>query len=88
MYIPKTRSELYMDMAVYVGYAPDFTKYKYFNSQEEAEYTLYTAIDNVFSESGSHAKMKATASAAFLACREGRIDDAMDSFRVIIDELS
>jgi hypothetical protein len=89
MYIARNRAELYIQMAVYIGYLPDFTTYRYFSSQEDAETELYQAIDNVFSAKPEvHARMKDAAGAAFLACREGRTRDASDCFGIIIDELS
>lgn len=88
MYIPETREELYAELAIYVGYAPDLTKYEHFSTQEEAEVELYQAIDNVFKEPETYAQMRQAAEAAFLACRESRVNDALDNFKIIIDELS
>jgi hypothetical protein len=88
MYVPKNRGDLYAAMAVYIGYAPDLSTYRYFASHEDAEAQLYQAIDIVFTNPEVHTRMKEAADAAFLACREGREQDARDCFGIIIDELS
>lgn len=88
MYVPNNRGDLYAAMAAYIGYAPDLSTYEYFASQEDAEAELYQAIDIVFADPDVHARMKEAADAAFLACREGRKQDARDSFGIIMDELS
>ena len=87
MYVPKRRGDLYSSLATYFSYAPDLSTYEYFERQEDVEASLYQAIDIVFTDPDVHARMKEAADAAFFACREGRTQDARDSFGVIMDEL-
>lgn len=88
MYIPKTRQELFEKMGIYIGYAPEFTGYKYFNTFEEAELDLYKAINSIFeNEPEDHSFLTETADFAFDACRAGNVETAREAFGIIMDEL-
>lgn len=74
-------------MAAYLGYAPKFYEYRFFESNEKAEQELYISIEAVFkNDPETKARLLGAARNAFVAFNESRIDDGYSFLKEINDE--